>query len=81
MTISNLAEESKIDDTQKPVLTVKYILNNGADPVVIEYLPYDINNYCVRRDGAIDLVCKKELVDAIMPAMADLKAGKLDKAE
>ena len=81
VTISNLAEESKIDDTQKPVLTVKYILNNGADPVVIEYLPYDINNYCVRRDGAIDLICKKELVDAIMPAMADLKAGKLDKAE
>ena len=49
--------------------------------MVIEYLPYDINNYCVRKGGAIDLICKKELVDAIMPAMADLKAGKLDKAE
>jgi hypothetical protein len=81
VTISNMAEEKLVDETQAPVLTVSYTFNNGHEPMVIEYLPYDINNYCVRRDGNIDLICKKELVDSIMPTLSDLQAGRLDKEE
>ena len=42
---------------------------------------YDINNYCVRREGSVDLICKKDQVDSILPTMADLAAGNLDEEE
>ncbi len=81
VTISNMAQEDLVDGTQSPVLTVTYTFNNDHEPMVIEYLPYDINNYCVRRDGSIELICKKELVDVILPTLSDLEAGQLDKEE
>ncbi len=81
VTISNMAQEDLVDGTKSPVLTVTYTFNNDHEPMVIEYLPYDINNYCVRRDGSIELICKKELVDVILPTLSDLEAGKLDKEE
>lgn len=81
VTISNIAEESLVDESQKPVLTLTYTLNNTEEQLVIEYLPYDINNYCVRRNGKVDLICKKDLVDPIMPILEDLEAGRLNEEE
>ena len=81
VTISGLVDEELVDESQTPVLTVTYTFNNGTDPITVEYLPYDINNYCVRREGSVDLICKKDQVDSILPTMADLAAGNLDEEE
>ena len=81
VTISNLADPSLVDETQQPVLTLTYTFNNGEAPQTVEYLPYDINNYCVRRDGKISLICKREAVDDIMVKLKALEAGELDKKE
>ena len=63
VTISGLVDDELIDESQTPVLTVTYTFNNGTEPITVEYLPYDINNYCVRREGSVDLICKKDQVD------------------
>ena len=81
VTISNMADMALVDETQTPVLTVTYHFNNGQEPMEIAYLPYDINNYCVRRDGKINLICKRELVDSIMPTMQDVVNGVYDEEE
>ena len=81
VTISGLVDEELVDESQTPVLTVTYTFNNGTEPITVEYLPYDINNYCVRREGSVDLICKKDQVDSILPTMADLAAGNLDEEE
>lgn len=81
VTISNVADEALVDETQATVVSVTYTLNNGQEPIQVEYLPYDINNYCVRRDGEIKLICKRELVDKIMPTMQSLVNGELDEAK
>lgn len=81
VTISGLVNEDLVDESQAPVLSVTYTFNNGTEPITVEYLPYDINNYCVRREGSVDLICKKDPVDAILPTLADLAAGRLDEEE
>ena len=81
VTIEGLVEQEKVDESQEPVLSVTYTFNNGTEPLTIDYLPYDINNYCVRREGSVDLVCKKDPVDAILPTLEDLAAGRLDEEE
>lgn len=81
VTISGLVDDELVDESQTPVLTVTYTFNNGTEPITVEYLPYDINNYCVRREGSVDLICKKDQVDSILPTMADLAAGNLDEEE
>ena len=81
VTISNLADQSLVDETQQPVLTLNYTFGNGEEPLTVEYLPYDINNYCVRRDGKISLICRREAVDDILVKLKALEAGELDKKE
>lgn len=81
VTISNLADQKLVDETQQPVVTLTYHLNTGEEPVVVEYLPYDINNYCVRKEGKVSLICKRELVDQILPTLHSAINGEYDKAE
>lgn len=81
VTISNLVDKAVLDETKKPFLTVTYTFNNGQEPLVVEYLPYDINNYAVHREGKTELICKKDQVEAIITTLEDLQAGRLDKEE
>ena len=79
VTIEGIADPALVDPNAMPVLTIKYGLNTQAEPLLIEYLPYDINNYCVRKNGQIELFVKKVHVDAIMPTLLQLEKGELDK--
>lgn len=81
VTISNQADQSLVDETQQPALSVTYTFNNGEEPLRVEYLPYDINNYCVRKEGKVSLICKRDTVDDIMVKLKALEAGELDKKE
>ena len=65
-------------------LLQEMIDKKASDVFIVAGLPltYTADGRQVRMDMAPLMPADtKELVDAIMPAMADLKAGKLDKAE
>ncbi|MDR3085743.1 MAG: DUF4340 domain-containing protein [Christensenellaceae bacterium] len=70
--IVDFAEEAKLDESAAPVLTVDFSLLTGEEELLVEYLPYDINNYAVRRAGLTLQVARKSSVDAILPALESL---------
>lgn len=51
-------------------LTVRYQLNTGGGEETIEYLPYDIDHYAVRRNGNALFYIQKSSVDIIPEAIA-----------
>lgn len=81
VTISNLADQALVDEIQQSVVKLTYHLNTGEEPMVVEYLPYDINNYCVRKEGKIALICKREAVDEILPTLHSAISGEYDTTE
>jgi hypothetical protein len=62
----------------KPVLTVRYQLNAIREEELVEYLPYDLDYYAIRRNGVCLFYILKTRVQQIPNALADWHAGTFD---
>ena len=60
------------------VLSVRFTFNNGTEDLLVEYYPYDINNYAISRNGNTFLYSRKDHVDEIWPTLQQLEAGTLN---
>ncbi len=72
---SGLCEQEKAGS--EVVLSVKFYFNNGSEDLLIEYLPYDVNNYAIRRNGKLLFYGRKDPVDEIWTDLQQLEAGTL----
>jgi len=81
VTISNIAKTSLVNESAAPEASVTFRFSDGSPETTIEYLPYDINNYCVRRDGLLATICKKDDVNAISTTMTAVLNGEYDEEE
>lgn len=56
-------------------VTVRYQLNDSAEPFAVEYLQYDDEYYAVRRDGLTLLLIKKDKVQSMMDDLQAYREG------
>lgn len=75
--VTGFTEEAKVNTAAKPVLSVSFNLNIMDEPVVVDYLPYDINNYAVLRNDICLQSVRKTDVDGIMDTLQQLYDGTL----
>ncbi|MDR2513691.1 MAG: DUF4340 domain-containing protein [Christensenellaceae bacterium] len=73
--VADFVDEGKLDASAEPALTVEFSLLTGEEKLLVEYLPYDINNYAVRRGGLTLQAARKSSVDAIPVALEALYSG------
>lgn len=76
VTHSGLSDETKVGEGV--VLSVRFTFNNGTEDLLVEYYPYDINNYAISRNGNTFLYGRKDRVDEIWPTLQQLEAGTLN---
>lgn len=69
------AENDKIL-TEKPEITVTFLLNTGAErKVVVDYVPYNRDFYAVFRDGSGDFLISRQQVEEMLTAVEELARG------
>ena len=79
VTISNIAKPALVNESASPAASVTFRFADGSPETRIEYLPYDINNYAVRRDGLLATICRQDEVDAIGTTIAAAMNGEYDE--
>jgi hypothetical protein len=65
----------------RPELSVTYTINVSSEPEVIEYLPYDQDNYAVRRNGNTLFYIMKSRVQMIPDALKAYHDGTFNPAD